>query len=215
MDYRGQTAVLSVILVLVGMMFLVPTITEKALAVIHATARGTCGQDNQYTKPRPCEFSLVTGHLDVGQWISQPTSHGTVVTWSTKGAGWVADEKGSVTYSVLSFDKKVQARAELSFENPTFGSNKCGITSKGGWNTGGDFYRGAELTLQGDCTAGKGINAEFTYNLHWPQASLCVFEHSPPSAHYCNPVSERNALENKIAGLHAEKPYLREIEPQH
>jgi hypothetical protein len=40
MDYMRQTAVLSAVFVLVGMMFLVPVITEKALGVIHATASG-------------------------------------------------------------------------------------------------------------------------------------------------------------------------------
>jgi hypothetical protein len=43
MDHRGQTAVLSAF-VLVGMMFLVPAITEKALGIIIAKAAGTCGK---------------------------------------------------------------------------------------------------------------------------------------------------------------------------
>ena len=150
MDYRGQTAVLSAILVLVGM-FLVPAITEKALAVIHATAKGVCGPDGQ---TRPCLFSLAERHLVVGDWISQPTKYGTFVTWSTKGAGLVPDEKGSVGYFL--YPEGIHTRIAivvLSFENPTFGSNKCGITYKEGENTGGD------------CTAGKGMQAEFTYNL--------------------------------------------------
>jgi hypothetical protein len=165
MDYRGQTAVLSAILVLVGMMFLVHAITEKALAVIHATAKGVCGKDNPpYTTTRPCEFSLFSDHLDVGQWTSQPTQYGTVVTWSTKGycvEGCIGDEKGSVTYRIYNpLDMKVQTRAVLSFENPLIGSNKCGVGTSGGG-------------LEGDCTAGKGMNADFTYNLRWPQVAIC------------------------------------------
>jgi hypothetical protein len=165
MDYRGQTAVLPAILVLVGMMFLVPAITEKALAAIHATARGTCGVDNPpYTTTRPCEFSIDDIHLDFGQ-ISQPTPHGTVVTWSTTGYG--SDEKGSVTYLVCYNVSTNGAcwhgspKAVLSFENPLIGSNKCGVETSG-------------EGLVGDCTAGKGMNADFTYNLRWPQVPTCV-----------------------------------------
>ena len=152
MDYRGQTAVLSVILVLVGMMFLVPAITEKALAVIHATAKGVCGPEGETS---PCDFYQIARHLDEGKWVSEPTKEGTVVTWSTEGNPQPGDEKGSVTYyvcfKVCSFGGNGPSRvaiAVLSFENPLVGSNKCGITG-----------------IDGDCTAGKGMNAEFTYNL--------------------------------------------------
>ena len=151
MDYRGQIAVLSAMLVLVGMMFLVPAITEKALAVIHATAKGVCGPEGQ---TRPCEFILGPYHLETGNWISQPTHGGRFVTWSTEGAGLVADEKGSVTYALYPEGSHTRIGiAVLSFENPLVGSNKCGITYEKGENTGGD------------CTAGKGMSAEFTYNL--------------------------------------------------
>jgi hypothetical protein len=145
MDYRGHTAVLSAILVLVGMMFLVPAITEKALAVIHATAKGVCGPEGQ---TRPCEFVYTGARLsasELGAWVSNPTHSGTFVTWSTTGGGW--DEKGFVKYNV-SGPTGQKEMAVLSFENPLVGSNKCGITGIGG-----------------DCTAGKGQIAEFTYNL--------------------------------------------------
>ncbi|MGA9150828.1 MAG: hypothetical protein WBZ36_09630 [Candidatus Nitrosopolaris sp.] len=153
MDYKGQTAALSVIFVLVGMMFLVPAINEKALAAIHATASGQCGPEGQ---THPCQFTLVSKHLDVcgevsragtaiptgtcGEWTSPPSESGTVVTWSTGGGG--GNERGSVTYKVG------DERAVLSFDNPMIGFNKCSVSGIGG-----------------SCAAGKGYNADFTYNL--------------------------------------------------
>jgi hypothetical protein len=145
MDYRGQTAVLSAILVLVGMMFLVPVITGKALTVIHATAKGVCGPATQI---HSCQFTLVGSHLDTGTWISQPTQSGTLVTWSTTGGG-MGDEKGSVTYNVGVGQQKETAvlTFEISYTH-NIGSNKCGV-----------------IGIGGGCDAGKGMNAEFTYDL--------------------------------------------------
>lgn len=147
MDFKGQTAVLSVILVLVGMMFLVPAITEKARGEIAATATGECGPEGQ---THPCEFQLDKFHLDKGYLLHVDRS-GTRVTWGTTGdeknqyaAG---DEKGSVTYDIIR-EGHFLAVAVLSFENPVIGFNKCSIGGVGG-----------------TCTAGKGYNAEFTYNL--------------------------------------------------
>jgi hypothetical protein len=156
-DYKGQTTVLSAIIVLAGMMFLVPAITEKALGVIHATASGQCGPEGQ---THPCKFTLVSSHLDKGIWNSlphcgeykygtpcgEPTASGTLVKWSTTGSGFAGDEKGSVTYHVGEGQQK--QRAVLSFENPLSGSNTCSVSGIGG-----------------SCTAGKGIFADFTYNL--------------------------------------------------
>ena len=141
MDLRGQTALLSIIFVLVGMMVLVPAITEKALATVHATASGHCGPEGQ---THPCEFFFVSKFLrsKVGSWISEPSISGTLVTWSTTGG--FGDEEGSVTYDVGG------QTAVLSFKNPLFGFNACSI----GGNIGGS------------CIAGAGQNAKFTYNLN-------------------------------------------------
>ena len=153
---RGQTALLSIIFVLVGMVVLVPAITETALGFIHATADGTCGPEGQ---THPCEFTFVSKQLDttyaarpqgnpLGKWISEPTQSGTRVTWSTAGAGGnnliplPGDEKGSVTYKVG------DETAVLYFDNPVFGTNTCSVS-------------GMTYT----CTAGKGQIAEFTYHL--------------------------------------------------
>jgi len=82
MDLRGQTAVLSAILVLVGMVFLVTATTEKAVAIVRAIAKGVCGHEGQ---THPCQFTLEDKKLEAGRWTSEPTQSGTVVTWSTEG----------------------------------------------------------------------------------------------------------------------------------
>jgi hypothetical protein len=146
MDFKGQTAVLSVIFVLVGMMFLVPTITDKALAGVDATATEQCFEHTGQNPPDPCQFTLVGSHLDSGKWTSQPTQSGTRVTWSTTGG--VGNEKGSVTYDVSLGPGRTKETAVLSFDNPLIGDNECGVKGIAGW-----------------CTAGKGMNAEFAYNL--------------------------------------------------
>jgi hypothetical protein len=106
MDFKGQTAVLSAF-VLVGMMFLVPTITEKALAVINASASGRCGPEGQTL---PCVFTLEGKDLkgpDASKvkWGQEPScSPGpscTKVKWGTEGeCGRGCDEEGSVLVKV-------------------------------------------------------------------------------------------------------------------
>ncbi len=140
MDFKGQAAVLSAF-VLVGMIFLVPAMTEKALGAIHATASGECGTK---TQAHPCQFTLVSRHLELGTWISQPTTSGTRVTWSTGGN--VGDELGWVLYNVEG------GTAKLYFINPLVGSNECHL-----------YNLSAGMT--GTCHAGKGQYADFTYNL--------------------------------------------------
>ncbi|MGC2571647.1 MAG: hypothetical protein WA364_09055 [Candidatus Nitrosopolaris sp.] len=154
----GQTAVLSVILVLVGMMFLVPS-TEKALATIHAIATGKCATE---IGSFPCEFKLDSMHLEKGTWVSTPTQSGTSATWSTAGNPQPGDEKGSVTYRVKITPGGSEETAILSFDNPLIGSNKCGIKGMAGW-----------------CNAGSGYNAEFTYLLVGPGAEGYFHERPP------------------------------------
>ncbi|MGC2575218.1 MAG: hypothetical protein WA364_27245 [Candidatus Nitrosopolaris sp.] len=66
MDYKGQTTALSAVFFLVGMVFLVPAITEKALGVIYARASGVCGPEGH---THPCEFTFVSKELKQGKWI--------------------------------------------------------------------------------------------------------------------------------------------------
>ncbi len=147
MDFKGQLAVLSAF-VLVGIMFIAPAITEKALAVIYATAKGVCGVNSA------CEFTLVSKTLVKGKWTSEPTQSGTVVTWETAGSPAPGDEKGSVTYKVTYPGEEREGgqgeTAVLYFKNPLIGGNECSISGIGG---------GCSI---GDPTA---YNAHFTYNL--------------------------------------------------
>ena len=138
MDYKGQTAVLLSIFVLVGMMFLVPAVTERALARIEATATGTCGPEGQ---THPCEFTLLGKNLNKGKFVEQPSESGTSVKWVTAGNPAPGDEEGSVLYKVEG------ARAQLWFKNPSVGSNECKIYS-------------STLESSSSCTAGQGNFAQ-------------------------------------------------------
>ena len=149
MDFKGQTAVLSAIFVLVGMMFLVPAITEKALAIIKASATGTCGPEGQ---THPCEFALYNQVLRSGKWDHLPTHCGTSVSWVTTGNPLDGNEEGSVFYWVGAIKSKLQAA--LEFYNPESGSNKCDVVIVSG-----------QGQLSGTCHAGPGIAATFTYTL--------------------------------------------------
>jgi len=144
MDYMGQTAVLSAILVLVGMVFLVPATTGKALATVRGSATATCG-------PEKVECPLVwqADHLVSGWWVNKPSISGLEVTWRT-GSNTALNEEGSVTYKVG------EDTAILNFDNPAVGSNKCSI--------GGSILSAG--TASNDCKAGKGMDAQFTYTLH-------------------------------------------------
>ena len=145
MDFRGQTAVLSAVFVLVGMVFLVPAITEKALAIIKASATGTCGPEGQN---HPCEFAIYNQHLYSGKWAMLPTPSGTSVSWETSGNPAPGDEKGWVQYNVGA-NPKVAANVRLDFNNPAEGRNTCDVVP----------------SSAGTCDAGIGYIATFTYTL--------------------------------------------------
>ncbi len=141
MDFKGQTAVLSAIFVLVGMMSLVPAGTEKALGIF-ATVTGTCGPEGQ---THLCNFIPVDKSLSGGSWKQEPWGSLGSGGWETIGMAGLHEvtEKGSVTYKVGG------ETAVLSFENPIIGFNTCSVSGTGG-----------------SCTAGKGwSNPHFIYNL--------------------------------------------------
>jgi hypothetical protein len=144
MDYKGQTAVLSVIFVLVGMMFLVAAITEKALATVRGSATATCG-------PQKVECPLVwqSDHLVSGSWVNKPSISGLDVTWQT-GGNAAGNEEGWVLYKVEGVE------AQLWFNNPLVGSNECQVNLVPGKSSG----------MTGTCHAGKGMDAQFTFTLH-------------------------------------------------
>jgi hypothetical protein len=147
--------VLSVILVLVGMMILVPAITEKALAIIHATATGTCINLEGHTVK--CEFTFMDKKLISGIWCAYPTKSGERVGWDTAGSSCSGanftpkDEEGWVLYKVG------MGEAKLHFNSPAVGSNKCNVEIVSGQGEHG---------LSGACHAAVGHSAAFTYTLH-------------------------------------------------
>jgi hypothetical protein len=151
MDFKGQV-VLSAILVLVGMMFLVPVGTEKALASIDAVAKGGCIESLIHPmKSHPCYFTFMNRYLKpVGpppsEFTTAPNS-GTVVTWSTTGNGGHSEE-GWVQYNVEGLGP-----VKLHFDNPALGQNSCRIEAP---PTPG---------LIRNCHAGSGFHAKFTYHL--------------------------------------------------
>jgi hypothetical protein len=145
-DYKRQTTVLSVSLVLVGMMVLVPAINEKALATIDARASGDCDSEGAthkclltcYETPTPPLGTPSCIHFDncsinIGEYLpcgnidgpeGYPTS-GYNVHWATKIYNIQhEDERGVVEYNV---DNGKGGRLSLFFDNPFIGTNRCDI----------------------------------------------------------------------------------------
>jgi hypothetical protein len=149
MHYKRQTAVLSVMFVLVGMMFVVPAITEKAMAFV-ARADGKCGTT-------PCYFSAIHAVLFDGKWLQTPTS-GTVVTWSAHRTilthfpiPILSGIDGIVAYRVGN------VIAHLYFNSPFIGPNSCKI----------DIIPpvpGSHLA----CDKGSGLSPKYFYYLELP-----------------------------------------------
>jgi hypothetical protein len=115
--YKRQTTVLSIMFVLVGMMFLVPVITEKAQASINA---------NAFT--RLCCFSHVRAHMYTGSFLAGPRPPGwpfepitNELIWTTIGPVPYGDERGYVSADVGPSHIPVI----FHFNNPASGSNTC------------------------------------------------------------------------------------------
>jgi hypothetical protein len=137
--YKRQTTELSLFFVLVWMMFLVPVITEKALALTDAVAYA----------PAFTEFSNVRGHMDDGKFVSGPTLSGDrkIIFWTTAGTGFFGgDEKGYVQADVTGY-----GIVKFDFFNPASGRNTCSVV--------------APITLQAECTITQGISAYAKYTL--------------------------------------------------
>jgi len=104
-------------LVLVGMMFLVPTITDKALGM-------TFNQVLDYGKYK---VSCCTYHLDRGVINEGPKLiKGDQIYWETKGSNGIipsGPEAGYVT-AFIKFENKT-AEAHFGWSNPGSGSNNC------------------------------------------------------------------------------------------
>ncbi|MGC1932374.1 MAG: hypothetical protein WA667_25665 [Candidatus Nitrosopolaris sp.] len=134
MHYKRQTAGLSVIFVLVGMVFLVSAITEKELASVAATAHTPI-----------CCFSSVKYHMYAGRFIVPPIVYPTKpdeLIWLTIGSSSPfggGDEKGYVAADAGPHHFPVK----FNFFNPARGPNTCGV----------------EPPHVGRCTISQGVHA--------------------------------------------------------
>ncbi len=132
---QGQTTELTVVFVLVGMMFLVPAITEKALAITYAFT----DLDGPHFYDTDIPFTNLRWHLDAGKFDEVPhfpTSGPPVqggLTWTTEGTGiFGGDEKGYVQVDVSrphlwASQPKVLGTVTFHFSNPLSGTNTCSV----------------------------------------------------------------------------------------
>lgn len=141
--FLKKMTVLSAILVLVGMVFVVSAITEKALADVNAVATLTKCPPSQ----GQCSMTVAGSGLDSGKWVERPTASGDTVRWKTTGPG---NEQGAVTVEAQGL------KTFLFFKNPWFGRNSCGIRGS---------VVSSHSSFGGSCEAGYGNNADFTYTL--------------------------------------------------
>jgi hypothetical protein len=125
MHYQRQTAVLSVMFMVVGMMFVVPAMIERAQATIDATARLSCCP----SEPLPSAFTNVRGHLytapntkfDPPPIIRSPKE----ITWQTFNLIY-GSERGYVVATIVGFDPRYfSGDATFHFNNPARGANTC------------------------------------------------------------------------------------------
>jgi hypothetical protein len=132
--------------VLAGTMFIVPAITEKALAL-------TSG--NAYLDIEG-KFYNVRGHLSAGVFL-RPFGYprilpgGDIITWATGGTGIYGNEGGYVSAHVVGLSPEVF----FHFSNPAKGRNTCA---------------GVPPSIV-TCTITQGIHATATYHVR-PSALL-------------------------------------------
>ena len=117
--------------VLVGMMFLVPAITEKAMGETHAQAPDY-GHYQNYDDPKAC----CSSHLDAGQFGSSegscypsctPSVYYSYIQWTTKSTGiFGGSETGYVKASIK--QGSGTGIVTFTFSNPISGQNTCGIS---------------------------------------------------------------------------------------
>src|SRR4051812_25370607 len=115
--HKPQTTVLTVALVLVGMIFLVPAITEKAQGRVEAKA---------YSENGFATFSNAQTHLEGGKFVQLPTPSGTSVKWITAGTSIIGgNEQGWVQYDIAGGLGKIT----FYFINPNSGQNTCKVVA--------------------------------------------------------------------------------------
>ncbi len=125
--------------VLVGMIVLVPAITEKALARVEAVAISSIGL-----------FSQVSGHMSAGRFVVGPINLGKEIIWATIGNGPVGggNELGFVAAHVAG------NVAVFHFSNPARGPNTCSV--------------GGSIPHTSSCTITQGVFARAMYVVRPP-----------------------------------------------
>jgi hypothetical protein len=135
-----QITKLTVVFVLVlGMMFLVPVITGKALGETLAQVFRT-----------NVDFTGKTYYLDAGVFVNSPPSdafNNDKVYWSTTGTGFYGDEKGYVQYHVQDKNKNDLGTVTFEFSNPAKGTNTCSVRGSPGIATKCSITQGVHATL--------------------------------------------------------------------
>jgi hypothetical protein len=142
-DYNKQTIVLSVMFLLVATMFIVPVITEKALASINAGAISFIGP-----------WSNASWDLSAGRFVLPPIAQVVehqryTLIWVTTGSGLFGggDERGYVAAYTDHF------KFYFDFFNPRKGPNTCEVSPDG--------YGPIHAT----CTITQGVHARATYQV--------------------------------------------------
>ena len=148
-----QTTELTVTFVLVGMIFLVPAITQSAL--------GATGFNVYRTN---VDLTKLSYYLDAGVFNEPPPKEvfGNVDVWfNTQGSGFYGDEKGYVQYHVLDKDKKDLGTVTIEFSNPAKGANTCSAKSSQGIGT--------------KCTISQAVSATVNWCVWYnsPESTKC------------------------------------------
>jgi hypothetical protein len=150
----NRTTQLSLVFVFVGMMFLVPVITGKALGLTIAKV----GLSHE-GRAIHGELSIVFEHLDAGVYVVKPFCQNgagynpNFCMWTTKGSGvFGGDEKGWVEVHVDARPFTI-GTVKLLFSNPSSGENTC--------NSEGTLSNGAKVS----CTIEQGNVAMATYDI--------------------------------------------------
>ena len=136
--------------VLVGMMFLVPAITGKAMANLVARADGKCGTT-------PCYLSFSNALVFAGK-LSIPPTSGTVVNWSLHRTilthfpfPIASGIDGIVAYRVGN------VIAHLYFNSPLIGPNSCKVE-----------FTPSVPGSHWACDKGSGLNPKYFYFIELP-----------------------------------------------
>jgi hypothetical protein len=157
-DHNAQTAVMLLAIFLCGgMMFVVPSITEKAMATndntIEARAEGQCGPTGDV---KPCILTWGGQHMYHGYFQLSPSKGPTeVATWKSANNGRALDNEGYVYYEFGGNSAANRGIVQLDFYNPGNGANTCHV----------NVIKGGPGGASGRCTISSGNTALAVYTL--------------------------------------------------